>query len=246
MPFELFHDHSAEAIRERLHGETKASYLRDWVYGGIDGAVTTFAIVSGVVGADLSTSVILVLGAANIVADGFSMAASNYSATRTEIDELDRLRAHEERQVDRDPAGERREIREIYRSKGFHGPDLDRAVEIITADRKLWVDTMLAEEYGLPMSVRSPLKASAATFAAFLLCGLVPLLAFFPGDAVIARGDATILSVILTAATFFGIGSVKSRWALRSWWRSGLETTAIGLTAAGIAFAIGYALRGLL
>lgn len=92
---EIFHDHSAEAIRARLEDGAKASYLRDWVYGGIDGAVTTFAIVCGVVGANFSTSVILVLGAANIVADGFSMAASNYTGSKAENDEFDQIgRAH--------------------------------------------------------------------------------------------------------------------------------------------------------
>ena len=113
---EIFHDHSAEAIRRRLEGGAEASYLRDWSYGGSDGAVTTFAIVCGVVGANYSTSVILVLGAANIVADGFSMAASNYTGSKAENDEFDQIRAHEEMQVERDPDGEIQEIREIYRS----------------------------------------------------------------------------------------------------------------------------------
>ena len=237
------HEHSPEAIRERLESGTEASYLRDWIYGGIDGAVTTFAIVCGVVGANFSTSVILVLGAANIVADGFSMAASNYTGSKAENDEFDRIRAHEEMQVERDPAGEVREIREIYRSKGFEGEDLDRAVNIITADKKLWVNTMLTEEYGLPMSDRSPLKAALGTFLAFMLCGMVPLLPFFPGDGILSRTGATWISVALTAAVFFGIGSLKSRWSLTGWLRSGLETLAIGLGAALIAFGIGYGLK---
>lgn len=221
------------------------SYLRDWVYGGIDGAVTTFAIVSGVVGANLSTSIILVLGAANIVADGFSMAASNYTGTKTEREEYDRLRAHEEYQIVHDTEGETKEIREIYRAKGFEGADLDRAVEIITADKERWVSTMLTEEYGLPLSKRSPIKAAAGTFAAFLLCGLVPLLpftflAFMPG-----RNEAFLVSALLTAVTFFAIGSTKSCWSVVSWWRSGLETLVIGLCAASMAYLIGYWLRGL-
>jgi len=240
---EMFHDHSAEAIRRRLEGGAEASYLRDWIYGGIDGAVTTFAIVCGVVGANFSTSVILVLGAANIVADGFSMAASNYTGSKAEKDEFDRIRAHEEMQVERDPAGEIREIQEIYRSKGFDGDDLDRAVEIITSDKKLWVDTMLTEEYGLPMSERSPLKAAVGTFIAFMLCGLVPLLPFFLSEGLITRQDATWWSVGLTGFIFFGIGSLKSRWSLVGWWRSGMETTVIGLGAALIAFGIGFGLK---
>lgn len=59
-------------------------YLAEFVYGAIDGTVTTFAIVSGVVGASLSPAIVLVLGLANIFADGFSMASSNYLAERSE------------------------------------------------------------------------------------------------------------------------------------------------------------------
>jgi VIT1/CCC1 family predicted Fe2+/Mn2+ transporter len=246
MPVVIDHDHSTHAIRARLEEGSEASYLRDWVYGGIDGAVTTFAIVSGVVGADLSVGVILVLGAANVVADGFSMAASNYTGTKAEIEEQDRIRHHEYTQIELDPAGERREVREIFRNKGFDGEDLDRAVDIITGDRDLWVNTMMVEEYGLPPVDRSPGRAAIGTFVAFLLCGLVPLLPFCLVPWGLGREVGVIASIIGTAATFFAIGSVKARWSLVAWWRSAIETTAIGLGAAVVAFAIGYALRSLL
>jgi VIT1/CCC1 family predicted Fe2+/Mn2+ transporter len=97
---QLEHDHSSEAIRQRLLADNTPNYLRDWVYGGIDGSITTFAIVAGVVGAGLSTKVILILGVANLLADGLSMAASNYSGTKTEVDELARFREIEERHVE--------------------------------------------------------------------------------------------------------------------------------------------------
>jgi len=82
------HKHTQEAIRERLAASPRQSYIRDWVYGGVDGVVTTFAIVSGVVGARLSPSVIVIPGLSTLVADGLVMAASNYLATRSEHDEL--------------------------------------------------------------------------------------------------------------------------------------------------------------
>jgi VIT1/CCC1 family predicted Fe2+/Mn2+ transporter len=234
------HEHSAQAIARRLAGAPSLSYLRDWVYGGIDGAVTTFAIVAGVVGAELSNRVVLILGVANLVADGFSMAASNYSGTKTEHEEQAHLRAIEERHIDVVPDGEREEIRQIFRGKGFRGKDLERAVDVITADRERWVDTMLAEEYGLPKAVRSPLKAAASTFASFVLCGAVPLLPFLVG-----APAAFQLSMIMTALVFFLIGSTKSRWSPKSWWRSGSETLMIGLGAAALAFLAGHALKSL-
>ena len=142
------HGHGREEIRQRLSAGPAASYLRDWVYGGIDGAVTTFAIVAGVVGANLSTRVILILGAANLLADGFSMAAANYSSTRAELDEYRHIRNMEERHVDRFPEGEREEVCQLLAAKGFEGKDLERAVDIITSDRQRWIEVMMAEEHG--------------------------------------------------------------------------------------------------
>ena len=237
----MYHDHSAEAIRDRLEEGPSANYIRDWVYGGIDGAVTTFAIVAGVVGADFSTRVLMILGVANLVADGFSMAASNYSGTKTEQEEFERLHAWEDRQITADPEGETAEIREIFRLKGFEGADLERAVEIVTSDRKIWIETMLAEEYGLPKATRAPAISAMCTFAAFILCGAIPLLPF-----IIGVPAAFETAIVLTAGVFFAIGTVKSRWSMMQWWRSGLEITAIGLGTASIAYLIGYVLKNLI
>jgi VIT1/CCC1 family predicted Fe2+/Mn2+ transporter len=242
---DLFHEHTPEAIRERLEAGPQPSYLRDWIYGGIDGAVTTFAIVSGVVGANLSTGIILVLGAANIVADGFSMAASNYTGTKSEREEYDRIRAYEEHQIVHDRAGEIEEVREIYRAKGFEGADLERAVDIITEEKERWVSTMMTEEYGVPLSERSPVRAAGGTFVAFLLCGVVPLLPFGVSPWLLDQHQAFGVSILMTGLTFFAIGSVKSMWSMKVWWRSGIETLSIGLAAAGIAYLIGFWLRSL-
>jgi VIT1/CCC1 family predicted Fe2+/Mn2+ transporter len=232
------HEHTVEAIRKRLSAGPRQNYLRDWIYGGIDGAVTTFAVVSGVVGARLSPWVILVMGFANLFADGFSMAASNFLGTRAEYEDLKRLEAIEHRHVDLDPEGEREEVRQIFRGKGFAGEDLTRLVDLITSDRARWVRTMLTEEYGLPQQVRSPCLAAIATFSAFLICGLVPLLPYLLGG-----HDPLALSIVMTGIVFFGIGSLKSRWSMSVWWRSGLSTLAVGVIAAGLAYAAGLVLN---
>jgi VIT1/CCC1 family predicted Fe2+/Mn2+ transporter len=237
----LEHDHTREAIAERLARDIRPSYLRDWVYGGIDGAVTTFAIVAGVVGADLSARVILILGAANLLADGFSMGAGNYTATKTEVEEYKRLESIERNHIAEVPDGEREEVRQIMHRKGLRGHVLKEAVEAITADEERWVHTMLVEEYGLVPHLRSPLRAAWGTFAAFGLCGAVPLIPFMAG-----LEHAFSIAIVLTGAVFFAIGSAKSRWSLVSWWRSGIETLAIGLGAAGLAYVIGYGLDQLI
>lgn len=231
------HEHSAEAIKQRLARGPRHNYLRDWIYGGIDGSVTTFAVVSGVAGAKLSSWVILVIGFANLFADGFSMAASNYLGTRAEHDDLKRLEAVEYRHIDTFPEGEREEVKQIFEQKGFVGEDLARIVQLITADRRRWVRTMLTEEYGLPSEVRSPWIAALSTFSAFFVCGLIPLLPY-----VFRRADAFALSLIVTGATFFAIGSVKSRWSTMSWLWSGTVTLFVGAVAAGLAYMAGLIL----
>lgn len=232
------HEHTPEAIRARLADAPRTSYLRDWIYGGIDGSVTTFAIVTGVGGADLSTRIILILGVANLLADGFSMAASNYLGTRTERQEEDALRAREQRHIAADAEGEREEVRQIFEAKGFTGENLERAVATMTADKDRWIDFMLAEEYGLARALRSPSAAAMATFSAFVVCGLVPLLPFL-----MRLPRAFPISVAMTALTFFVIGSVRSRWLLLSWWRAGLETLALGGIAAALAYGVGWLTR---
>jgi vacuolar iron transporter family protein len=234
------HEHSVEAIQERLSVAPHHNYLRDWIYGGIDGSVTTFAVVTGVVGAHLSPVVIVIMGLANLMGDGFSMAASNFLGTKSEHDDVIRLEAIERRHIEVAPDGERQEVRQIFASKGFAGPDLERVVELITSDPDRWVRTMLTEEYGLPLEPRSPWMASITTFSAFAVCGLVPLIPFLIG-----LDKAFRISIILTGAVFFIIGSIKSRWSTSSWWRSGISTLVVGGIAASLAYAVGLFLKRL-
>ncbi len=232
------HVHTPDAIRLRLSEGPQHSYLRDWVYGGIDGAVTTFAIVSGVAGAELGARIVLILGAANLVADGFSMAASNYVGTKTERDQLERASSVERNHIEADPDGEREEVRQIFEGKGLSGATLEAVVTELTADREKWVRTMMTEEYGLPREVRSPMLAALATFSAFVACGFVPLLPFVAG-----MPAALSISTTLTALVFLGIGSLKGRVSASPWWHSALETLGIGSVAAAVAYLIGLALK---
>jgi vacuolar iron transporter family protein len=236
MRYRLEHSHTRQAIQDRLARGPRSNYLRDWIYGGIDGAVTTFAIVAGVVGADLSATVVLLLGFANLIADGFAMAASNYIGTKSEQDDYERVLRIEHRHIALVPEGEREEIRQIFAAKGFTGDDLDRVVAVITSDLALWAKTMATEEYGLAPPFRSPVLAAFSTFAAFILCGCVPLVSYLSPGGLVA-------CVVATGATFFIVGAIKSRWSPAGWLRSGVEAFVIGMGAATLAFAVGYGLK---
>jgi len=228
------HGHTQAEVEARIGAGGGRGYLRDTVYGAIDGAVTTFAIVAGVVGAGLSPGVIIALGIANVLADGFSMAAGNYSGTKAELDDMQRLRRVEGRHIDEDPAGERRELREILRQKGLSGRVLEAATDQIAANRVASIRLMLVDEYGLAPVDPHPMRAALATFGAFLLAGSIPLIPFL-----FSMTDAFRLSILMTGLVFFGIGAAKSAWSLAPWWRSGGETLAIGALAAAIAYFVG-------
>ena len=228
------HGHSEAEIAQRLSPASQARYLRDLIYGAIDGTVTTFAIVAGVTGAGLSAQIIVTLGLANILADGFSMAASNYSGTKAELDDRRRLIEVEARHIKTHPDGERAELRQILALRGLSGQVLEDATDAIAANRDNWIEIMLTDEYGLPRSDPNPLRAALATFVAFLVAGSVPLIPFILGlDA------AFWVTSIATGLVFFAIGTGKSRWSLAPWWRSWLESLLIGATAAALAFGVG-------
>ncbi len=235
--------HTKEAIADRIAAATQHSYVGDFVLGAVDGAVTTFAIVAGAAGAGLSSGVAIVLGLANVFADGLSMAAGNFLKARADEQTVDRFRKMEEHHIDKVPDAEREEIRQIFAGKGFDGEMLEEVVKVITQDRKRWVDTMLTEEWGLPLETPRPIYSATTTMIAFVVAGMVPLapLFFYLGSD--AR-QSFILASVLTATTFFAIGIVRGRVTERNAWLAGIETLFIGGVAAAVAYAVGALLEG--
>lgn len=239
--------HTPAAVRARLRSGPSHNYLRDFIYGAVDGTVTTFAIVAGVEGAGLAPGIVVVLGVANLVADGFSMAASNFLATRAEHQQREKARRREELEIERFPEGEREEIRQIFASKGFQGDDLDRVVRVITSDGRRWVNTMLTEELGLSLHGPSAWRAGLVTFAAFGLVGLLPLLPFL-GEFAAWRlpFHSFYVSSVATGISFAAIGACKSRFTGQRWHAGALETLGVGGAAAALAFVVGLLLRNVM
>lgn len=218
-------------------------YLGEFVYGGIDGSVTTFAVVAGSVGAGLDSSVILILGFANLLADGFSMSVGAYLSAKSEAHNYDKHKNVEYWEIENKPEEEREEVREIYRQKGFEDPLLEQVVDILTADRDRWVDVMMKEELFMMEQRRSPLAIGAVTYVAFILVGFIPLALYLYDYFFPFSGDLFWTTCALTCLGFATVGGLKSYVTETSIWKGVLETLALGALAAGVAYWVGDVLE---
>ena len=163
-----------------------AKYIGDLVYGANDGIITTFAIVSGVAGANLAPSIVIILGLSNVLADGFSMAASNYLARKSEKDYLENQ-------------GEENK------------------------------------------NVNNPIKNAIATFGAFIIAGMVPLLPYVFG----IKENVFGYAILSTGLILFTVGSLRTKITGGNWIKSGVEMLLVGALAAGVAYFIGAMLANI-
>ncbi len=218
-------------------------YLPEFVYGGMDGAVTTFAVVAGAAGANLDSSVVIILGIANLIADGFSMSVGSYLANHSENHTYEKYRRLEYLEVDHNPDEGREEIRQIFIKKGLRGRSLERVVKAITADRDVWVDTMMKDELGLTPIARSPLSKAVVTFISFIVVGLVPMVVYLLDFIVSIPFDLFLVASVLTGVAFVIVGLLKSYVGEQPLWKGIMETLGLGVGAAMLAYWVGNVLE---
>lgn len=220
------------------------SYFKDLVYGANDGIVTSFAIVAGVAGASLSPATIIILGAANLLADGFSMAVSSYLASESSRDLFNRERSVEGLEAIRRPASEKKEIRALLEKKGYQGNDLEKMTELIAKNKDFLIDFMMTEELGLWSAENSrPIREATATFLAFVAAGFLPIAPYL----LTALGTNVFFwSASSAAAALFAVGALRMIFTSKKWFWSGGEMLLIGGLAAFIAYGIGYLIKAIL
>ncbi len=233
----IFRSHSH--AEKHLKGNIK--YLGDLVIGANDGIITTFAIISGSAGASLSSTIIIILGLSNILADGISMGFSNYLALRSQKDYEIQERSREVYEVENFPEAEKEEVKVIFKRWGVSDNDIEKLTESVTKDHKRWVDLMMLEELGIIESeIESPWKHGLATFLAFILAGSMPLVPYFFS---ISHANQFSTSVISTIASLFFVGSMRSFVTKVHWLKSGLQMLLVGGLAAGSAYLVGFLIK---
>jgi vacuolar iron transporter family protein len=242
--------HEQDRIEQSVQGgsDFKTEYLSSVVYGGLDGIITTFAIVSGVMGAQLVPEIIMILGVANLLGDGFSMAAGAYLSAKSEQE----VHASERRQmadrIAQAPDIQVDDLYELYCRQGYSESEAMRLTEIKSRDPGRWVNTMLVEKHLRLPQKEKPLLKGVFTFIAFVLFGAVPL-SIFMVDLVIDLGitahQAFLLSIVFTGVALMLLGAAKIFVTGRSPLRSGLEMLMVGGLAAAVAYAVGAFLKNL-
>lgn len=238
--------HSQKSLKAEENHSLAGQYIKSLIYGGLDGIITTFAVVAGVAGAALSPAVVLIMGMSNLIADGLSMAIGDYLSTKAEIEFQQAERQREAWEVESYPEGEKLELIELYVTKGLSEEDAKTVTEIISKNKETWIDIMMVEELGIIQEEESPLKNALVTFASFLFFGFVPVVTY-----VIARFIPSLklntfaLSALLTSLTLFVLGALKVKVTGKNWFKSGLEMLLVGGLAAGAAYAVGIVLGGI-
>ncbi len=229
-------------LASEFHGHKLGPYIHNIVYGGNDGIVTTFAVVAGTVGAGLPGYIVVILGLANLFADGVSMATGAYLSLKSEADQYKRLRKEELKEIDDHPAMEREEVRSYFKAKGFTGADLEKVVEVITSDKNIWANTMMIEEHGLAETASDkPVMHGFATFVAFILFGAIPLLPYILPT---ANGSFAIAASSSAVSMLF-LGILRSYVTRERLLRGALEVVGVGIITAAIAYGVGLALKGM-
>jgi len=221
-------------------------YIGEFVYGGIDGSVTTFAVVAGATGGGLDSSVVIILGFANLIADGFAMSVGSYLSTKSEKQKYQKHKAIEYWEIEHLREREVDEVRDIYKRYGFTGQLLEDIVAHITADKDRWVEVMMKEELEMQEETKTPFGMGAATFVAFVSTGLIPLLIYLYDYLLASTNNLFTISSTMTGLVFLSIGYLKSSVTGSSKWRGMMETLLLGGAAAVLSYFVGDWLEGLI
>ena len=232
----------AEIVNEELpavgheHANVTGGWLRPAVFGAMDGLVSNFALIAGVVGGTSgdSTNPVVVAGLAGLAAGAFSMAAGEYTSVASQSENASKEIATERQEIIDNNDAEEAELAQMYVDKGVD-PALARQVaKQIHSDVDQAVNVHAREELGVnPDELPSPMLAAGSSFVAFSIGALIPVLPYL-------FGAATLLpALIVSLSSLFGCGAIVTQVTSRSWLYGGLRQMVLGGAAAGVTFLFG-------
>ncbi|MBI4342907.1 MAG: VIT1/CCC1 transporter family protein [Candidatus Omnitrophica bacterium] len=235
-----------DAARQRLedrvrehHGiDATRSRLREAVFGTQDGLISTLGALTGIAAGTQNSDAVVVAGFVILVVESLSMAAGSYLSSKSQREYLERLLHEEEEEIARDPEGERQEIWEMYRLRGYADAEIEIIAKRLMSNPRLLLEDMAHKELGIsPQSLEEPLGNAAVMGTAYVAGGLIPVLPYLS----LPMATAMPVSIAGTLLALFLFGGLKGRIVKQVWWRSGLEMLGVAGVAALAGFAIGLA-----
>lgn len=228
-------------MKERLQN-TIGEYIHDIVYGGNDGIVTTFAVVAGATGADLPVSTIIILGLANLVADGASMGTGSFLSTKSEADHYERIRKAEYQTLATKPEHAKHVLMSLYENKGFNSVEAASIADQYLKNPDAYTSSIMHEVHGLTKeSTVQAVWHGIMTFTAFAIFGAIPLAPYLLG---LEPKHQFTTAIISTAISLLILGLTRSIVTRERIIRGPLEVLSIGAIGAIIAYGIGVAFKG--
>jgi VIT1/CCC1 family predicted Fe2+/Mn2+ transporter len=226
-------------VGRRHRGAGQSGTLRAAVFGVNDGLVSNASLIMGVAGATLDAGVIVLSGAAGLLAGAFSMAAGEYVSMRSQREMFEYQIGLERAELDQYPEEEAAELALIFEHKGMSQAEAKEVADKLIADPDRALETLAREELGLnPDELGSPWGAAGFSFLSFATGAVLPLLPFlFLGPA-----RALPVAIGLTATALFGVGATLSLFTGRNAWLGGLRMLGIGAAAGAGTYIIGKAL----
>jgi len=227
-------DLEKQAEIHHAHRDISGGWLRPAVFGAMDGLVSNFALIAGVVGGQVDSQVVVITGLAGLAAGAFSMAAGEYTSVASQAELAQAEIEVERRELTHRPHAEQRELAQLYMSRGL---DRDLAWEVasqLSKNPEAALEVHAREELGIdPDDLPSPLVAAVSSFGSFALGAFLPVLPYLLG------ATAIWPAMVLAMLGLFLCGAIVSTVTARSWWYAGTRQLVLGGLAAGVTFLVG-------
>ena len=219
------------------HIGSSRQYMRDVILGVNDGLVSTFLLVSGVVGGGLSATDVLLTGIAGAIAGAISMSIGEYIATKSQEEVFDAELALEAHHLQEHREDELDQLRTMLADRGLSGDDLETVVRILDKDDETMLNMHAALEFGIVDDERrNPYLAAIASGLLFLAGALPSVIPFAIFD------DTTtglLAAAVLAGIGLFTVGALKTVQTRKNPWISGAENLALGLLGGAVAYGVG-------
>jgi VIT1/CCC1 family predicted Fe2+/Mn2+ transporter len=223
---------------EHHHRDITGGSARAAVFGVSDGLVSNAALILGVAGGASSLSVVRLAGLAGLIAGACSMAVGEYLSVSAQVELTERELRLERHELVHNTGKEKAELVRLYESRGVAAETAEEVATALMADTDQALAVHAREELGVdPDKLGSPIQAAVASFFAFVLGAIVPLLPWLAGKG--ATGPRVVASVVLAAAGAVAIGWVLARFTGRPPWRVASRQLFFAAASAAIAYGVG-------